>query len=106
MAKYVLNTPILTSYGIYGLYPITVEEAVAFLREGGWTSAIGHTGTAQLLTQLSGVVVPVNRITATMEPGDTALVFRLLRRQHEGRELTLQDVRGTPHEYAILERLE
>lgn len=106
MARYVFNTPILTAYGIFAFYPVTVEEAVAFLRQGGWTSAIGHAGTAGLLTQLSGVLVPVNRITAVMEVGDQALVFRLLRRQQEGRELTIQDVRGMPHEYGILERLE
>lgn len=106
MARYVFNTPILTAYGVFAFYPIAVDEAVAFLREGDWTSAIGHAGTAQLLTQLSGVIVSVNRMTATMEIGDEALVFRLLKRQQEGRELTLEDVRTMPHEYGILERLE
>lgn len=106
MARYIFNTPILTAYGVFAFYPVSVDDAVAFLREGGWTSAIGHLGTAQLLTQLSGIPVPVNRITATMEPGDVALVFRLLKRQQEGRDLTLEDVRRLPHQYALLERVE
>lgn len=104
--RYVLNTPILTAYGVFAFAPLTVDEAILFLRTPGWTSGIGHIGTAQLLTQLSGVQVPVNRVTLEMNPGDQALVFRLKRRQQEGRELTLDDVRSIPHEYGVLERIE
>jgi len=106
MARYILNTPILTSYGMYRFRKSTMEEAVAFLRTPGWTSAVGHEGTAALLTQLCGVEIPLNRIAVSMEPGDVALCFRLLRRQREGAELSLEDVRSVPHEYGFLERIE
>lgn len=105
MARYVYNTPILTAYGTWAFTQVTVDEAIAFLRSAGWISGIGHSGTAQLLTQLSGVLVPVNRISTRLDIGDEALVFRLLQRQQEGRELTIEDVRGMPHEYGILKRV-
>lgn len=105
MTRYVYNTPVLTSYGVFSFTKISVDDAIAFLRSQGWVSGIGHSGTSQLLTQLSGVPVPVNRISTRLELGDEALVFRLIRRQQEGVELTLEVVRGMPHEYGILKRL-
>lgn len=106
MARYVYNVPVLTAYGLFSFKKVSIDEAVAFLRSPGWISAIGHSGTAQLLTQLSGVEVCLNRISTRLEPDDEALVFRLLQRQQEGIELTLEAVRGMPHEYGILKRLQ
>lgn len=106
MTRYVYNVPVLTAYGLFSFEKVSIEEAVAFLRSPGWISAIGHIGTSQLLTQLSGVQVPVNRISTHMEPGDEALVFRLVQRQREGSELTLEDVRAMPHEYGRLKRIQ
>lgn len=106
MTRYVYNVPVLTAYGLFSFSKITVEEAVTFLRTPGWVSAISHSGTAQLLTQLSGVQVSLNRISTHMEPGDEALVFRLVQRQREGFELTLEAVRALPHEYGLLKRVQ
>ena len=55
-------------------------------------SAIGHAGTAQLLSTLCGVPVAVNRVSITLSPGDELLVFQLLVRLEEGKVLSAQEV--------------
>jgi len=104
--RYIFNTPVLTSHGVYRFSKITLDEAVAFLREGNWKSSVGHQAAADLLTQLSGVPIPLNRVRNEMEPGDVALVLRLLRRLPEGVSVVdMEELRMTPHEYCLLERI-
>jgi hypothetical protein len=69
-------------------------------------SAIGHAGSAQLLERLLGQPVAVQRVTARMEPGDAALVLRLLQRLPEGVLLDDEELQRTPFELAWLERLD
>lgn len=76
--RYILNSAVITSPGSYEYRLIDAEEAAAWLREGGWESTIGYQETAEALSQLSGVQVPVNRRMVRMEEGDEALVFRLV----------------------------
>jgi len=59
-----LNTPIMTTEGLYSLTPFKIHEIGNFLADrGGETiSAIGHEGTAQVLTELLGFEVKVNRL--------------------------------------------
>lgn len=104
MTTYLLNTPVLTSYGEWHFHgPISLEVAMQHI-SSGFTSAIGHKGSAQFLSQLLKIEVPLNRVSITMYPGDTALVLRIKSRLPEGKILTHQEIHAIPFELGLLER--
>jgi hypothetical protein len=54
-----------------------------------FTSAIGHQGTAQFLSRLLGIEVPVNRQAITLKHGDKLIVVQPMEmRLQPGQELT------------------
>ena len=72
---------------------ITVEEARWILqRNPDFISAVGHQGTAQVLSRILGVEIPAERRTIFMEPGDRAIHFFLKQRLPEGRVLTAEEL--------------
>lgn len=100
---YLLNTPVLTGYGQWQFNgPIPAEEARARLTGQAVQSAIGHAATAELLGKLLARPVPVNRVAVTLQPGDSALVFRLTQRLPEGRILNAAELVTIPHEFGWL----
>lgn len=102
MTTYLLNTPVLTSFGRFDFQPISLAEAKAVLAEG-FDSAVGHASTAEALTTLLGIGVPHRRVTIAMQPGDRAVVFRLLERPAEGEVLSRERVLACQHEWGLLE---
>ena len=99
---YVLNTPILTEYGSFDFRKSSLPEVKELLSQG-FTSAIGHEATASLMSELTGINIPVNRVAIKMQPGDIAVVFRLLTRLPEGKVLSLDEIAKIPYELGILE---
>jgi len=102
---FVLNTPVLTTYGIFKFAPISVEEAKTLLR-GGFQSAVGHSATAEVMSRILGVQIPMDRGQIFMQPGDRAIVFRLLTRLPEGRVLSREELEALPYELGLLTRLD
>ena len=76
---------------------IDVELARAIItgrKNAGWNivSAVGHAGTAQIMTQLLSFEVPVNRIAIKLNEGDEAIVFQVLERLPEGKVLSKDEI--------------
>lgn len=85
-----LNTSIATVPGRYEIRAITLEHARMIVHGNDifpaaeTISAIGHQATADALTELLGIDVPVNRITFEQQAGQMALVLKLRGRLPEG----------------------
>ncbi|MEM2674736.1 MAG: DUF1874 domain-containing protein [Candidatus Hadarchaeales archaeon] len=77
--RYILNSAVITAPGTYSYQLLTPEEARRWFYSGPKPiSTIGYAETSAALSQLLGAEIETNRITITMEPGDEALVFRLI----------------------------
>ena len=105
MTTYLLNTPIITSYGEWKFEgPISTEQAKERVLSG-FESAIGHDASAQFLSRLLGIDIPMNRIAISMQAGDTALVLRIKSRLPEGKILTQEEISLIPFELGWLKKL-
>lgn len=77
MKRYILNSAVITSPGTYTYSLTDIQGARGWIAEGPWESTIGYQETADALSTILGVPVPVDRRQVRMDPGDEALVFRL-----------------------------
>ena len=75
------------------------------LLSAGFVSAVGHAATAQFLSRLFGMEVPESRVQIHMQPGDRAVVIRLLERLEAGRTFeTVEELAAMPCETGLLSR--
>ncbi len=66
-------------------------------------SAIGHDGSAQVLSVLLDQPVAVNRVSMSYQPGDTAICLQLRQRQPEGVVLTAEQVEAIGYDLTLIE---
>ena len=88
------NTTILTNVGNWEMKEITLEKATTMVvnNQDILLSAIGHESTAQLLSNIFGINIPVNRIEVKQYEDDIAICFKLNGRLQEGSVLNLNTI--------------
>lgn len=107
-----LNTSILTTPGLYRLEDISTEAARKLVSDAlrmdmgmdGLDSAIGHESTAEIMTALLGVQIPVNRQMFKQGQGQIALVFKLNGRPPECKILTVEEIEDIGYKFQLLVR--
>jgi len=72
--RYVFNSAIITTPGIYTYRLITIEEAKQWLISAPFKATIGYQETAKALSFLTGITFNVNRKMTNMNEGDEALI--------------------------------
>jgi hypothetical protein len=105
MKVYVLNSPVLTTYGTYNFRRLILGEAQELLSLG-FISAVGHESTADFMSKVLGVTIPCERRQIAMEVGDNAIVFKLLARLPEGKILDKEELARIPWELGLLRRIQ
>lgn len=90
---YLLNTPVITTDGVYSLKHVPAGTEHTVLRKSlRWESAIGHSGAAEWLTRRLARPVLIARYPVEFRPGDHALVACLPGRILRACELTADDM--------------
>jgi hypothetical protein len=100
-----LNSSVLTAFGVYRYEPLALEDA-RLLVAGGFVSAIGHESTARMLSELLGVSVKARRIDYEQQVGEQAIVLKLRRRPPEGAILAAEEIQEIGYEFGLLTRTE
>jgi hypothetical protein len=80
-------------------------ENVKKLLSSGFTSAIGHASTSDILTKMLGIEIQTNRISVKLEQEDILVVFQLQTRLEEGRVLTEAEISQLPTKFYLVEIL-
>lgn len=106
MKNFAFNTTIAVPSNLpaeFAMTEITASEAASILQEG-FISAIGHEGSAEVFTAVTGINVPVNRIQASLEIGDKAVCLKLRGRIPEGSILTKEECDKIGYDFILMER--
>jgi len=85
-----LNPEVPTPVRLF-VRPIDLQRVKSLL-ELGFESAVGHQSTAEILSTLLGIEVPMNRTAIKLQSGDIMIVFQLGVRLNEGQVLSKEEV--------------
>lgn len=101
-----LNTTVLTDYGTFDHFEISEDEARLVVQEAieedNFLSAIGHSSTAELLSEILEVPIPTNRIQYVQSDKDKAIVFKLNGRPAEGKVLNKEEMLKIGYSFSMI----
>ncbi|MFA9463997.1 MAG: YddF family protein [Velocimicrobium sp.] len=100
------NGTVATTNGLYRIKDIDIETAKQYVKQNGFISAIGHEATAQVMSDLLGLNILMNRIQFHQEIGQIVIVFKLNERPPEGVLLNREELERVGYSLKIMERLE
>jgi hypothetical protein len=101
----ILNGAIITADGEYSCRTISLEECKKLIQSAPKIiSAVGHKATAEIITDLLGIEVTLNRINFHQEAGQQALVFKLNSRPPEGIILSRDEIEAFGYQFQLLSR--
>jgi len=102
---YIINSPVLTDFGLFEYKPFSVEEVKLLLKTRHYTSAIGHETTALFLTKLLECEINSNRIAITQKLEDSLIVFKLKMRGPANKEYSIGEMEAAGYEFGLLTKL-
>lgn len=102
----IFNGPVATTNGLYRISDIDIITAKSLIQTYGFTSALGHEATAQIMTDLLGIEIPLNRIQFHQSVSQLGIVFKLNVRPAEGVILSKEELENTGYSLKLMERLE
>jgi hypothetical protein len=100
-----MNVPIMTQDGTYRKSQLAQEDANWLLTGKPIVSAIGHQGTADVLTTIFHRFIPVNRINFMQELDTIAIVLKMHGRLPEGVILNQEEMEKIGYNFFLVERL-
>lgn len=98
------NGTVATTNGVYSIKDIDVEKAREYVNQYGFESAIGHSATAQVISNLLEKDVQVNRIQYHQAIGQIGIALKLNERPPEGNILTMNEMTEIGYSLKIIER--
>lgn len=106
---YIVNTTVIpcVSDGIWEVTTLSLESARLNIRDNQgtttqWTSAVGHESTAEVMSKLLRIDVPVNRAQVKPVPGDKLLCFKLKGKAPEGVILNDEQIEEMGYEWVLM----
>lgn len=99
---YLTNSTFLPCDGTWKMSTITLDFAKELVNYP-FTSAVGHSSTAEVISTLLGVEVPSNRISLhDLEVDTQFLCFKLKERAPEGKILSKEEIEEIGYEWKLL----
>jgi hypothetical protein len=101
-----LNAAVLTAEGDFSYEKVTLCAVHQLLKavDGNIVSAIGHQATADMVSTILGINVPMNRISVEQDHGQVAVVFKPRKRLPEGKILSVSEIEEIGYDFFLLVR--
>ncbi len=100
------NGTVATTNGLYRIEDIDIDSAKRYILQNGFVSAIGHEATAEIMSEVLGFNIKMNRIQFHQEVGQIAIVFKLNERPPEGEVLNREEIERIGYSFKLMKRYE
>jgi hypothetical protein len=84
---------------------ITLDEVKNILNENDFVSAIGHQSTSQVLSQILGINIEMNRIQIKLQENDEIIIFQLQTRLEEGKVLSEDELKQLQYKFYLIKMI-